>query len=158
MKYNILLGNSDDDDKELAILEALASTISDEEEKEEGKCADENVSVSKATSIKREPAPLIKSVTCTKCGQLYSSPGNLQKHMKSVHGNIKFRCDQCPYEASQKIGLVKHQQVIHAGLKHYCDMCDKHYSWENDLRRHKYRVHNKIKFNCETCALWKNIH
>ena len=108
MKYNILLGNTDDDDKELAILEALASTISDEEEKEEEKCADENVSISKATaiSIKKEPDALIKSVICTKCGQLYSSAGNLQKHMKSVHGNVKFRCDQCPYEASQKIGLV----------------------------------------------------
>ena len=50
MKYNILLGNTDDDDKELAILEALASTISDEEEKEDGKCADENVCISKSTA------------------------------------------------------------------------------------------------------------
>ena len=109
---------------------------------------------SESKSWKRKP--IIKNpqgpVKCTVCSKSLSDLRNLQTHTKTIHGNVRFSCDQCPYEAKQKISLVRHQQTIHAGVKYSCNLCDKQYSWEGDMKVHKAKVHSKIRFACEICG------
>jgi hypothetical protein len=38
-------------------------------------------------------------------------------HQKSKHEGIKFKCNQCDYQATQKCHLIVHQQSKHEGIR-----------------------------------------
>ena len=91
---------------------------------------------------------------CPKCDKKFSSVGNLNKHIKSVHNNIRnYKCDLCEYSCSLKSNLDRHIESVHYKIKNYkCDICEYSCSTKSDLDKHIKQIHNKIKDNeCNLC-------
>lgn len=110
-------------------------------------------------------------VSCTECGQTFSTPGNLNSH-KKIHlkckayvctycgrgfnqlhnlkehtnrhtGERPYKCELCGKNFGRKTNLTAHTRV-HTGEKPFkcnIDTCDRAYMFEIDLKRHKYSIH-----------------
>ena len=117
--------------------------------------------------IKETNGKILK--TCIKCREKYkcefkncaykcSSKDNLQRHIKTVHNQIKdFICnvEDCDYKCSQNTTLQRHIKQVHNKIKDFeCNFCDYKCSRNSDLQKHIKQVHNKIKdciCNIEDC-------
>ena len=74
---------------------------------------------------------------CEHCGQVYSTKGNLKKHLQRHEKEPKFRCDVCHKAFKATADVRRHQQVIHT-----CQHCGR-----NDLKnKEACRIH---VFHCE---------
>jgi len=59
--------------------------------------------------------------------------GNLKKHVDSVHGNVRYPCDQCDYKATQKGSLKMHIGSVHGDVIYPCDQWNA--KWKANLNR-----------------------
>jgi len=105
-----------------------------------------------STPRKRVSKPKIYECEYPDCDQKFSIRWNMLNHIKQIHLKIKFKCDQCDYEAAQKGTLVRHQLGVHGeGFRYLqCPHCPKTYKWETDFRRHLER-HKNERFKCDEC-------
>ena len=85
------------------------------------------------------------------CNKTYSNIMGLYHHNQSVHQGVKFRCDQCDYQATKQSHLTTHIQSIHEGIKYACDQCDYRASTQSSLTRHIQSVHKSVKNACNQC-------
>ena len=51
--------------------------------------------------------------TCDQCDYKFTDTGNLDKHVKTIHGGIHYPCSQCDYKATQKPYLKSHVSSKH---------------------------------------------
>ena len=103
---------------------------------------------------KHKKRQALKNYACgdNECGKMFTSRTNMLNHMKQIHLEIKYECDNCDYKASQKGALTRHQLAKHGnGIRHFrCLLCPKSYKWEVDLMRHT-KKHSDNKFRCNGC-------
>ena len=50
---------------------------------------------------------------CDRCDKIYKDRSNFKRHFKSAHEGIRFKCNDCEYEATTKQHLFMHIQAIH---------------------------------------------
>jgi len=53
---------------------------------------------------------------CQDCERVFSARGALWRHTKSKHGEVKYACNQCDYQATRSDHLTAHIQSIHEGV------------------------------------------
>lgn len=91
---------------------------------------------------------------CTQCDYKSADKSNLNKHIKTVHDNVKdIKCTQCDFKCSIKSDLNRHIKAVHDKLKDIeCTQCDFKCSTKGSLKIHIKAVHNKIKdIECPQC-------
>ena len=49
---------------------------------------------------------------------------DLKTHKRSNHKGVKYKCDQCDYQAATGSHLKTHKRSIHKEVKYKCDQCD----------------------------------
>ncbi len=128
---------------------------------------------------KRDPAAAPSSdgkkpTTCDTCGKSFATNYVLERHINSVHRNIKdLRCSQCDYSTAYRTHLKKHEKSVHQKLKDQvsgkglpipghvyntvclttqaCHICDFRTSIKGSLDRHIRIVHMKERLKCTFC-------
>lgn len=88
--------------------------------------------------------------TCPKCG-LQFGPKYFNKHLKSVHSENIFMCEQCDFQCSNKEALEGHQLRKHAPKVMACDQCEAVFSNYTSRKSHIRDVHNTRQYFCEYC-------
>ena len=64
---------------------------------------------------------------------------------------IKYRCEECDYQANRKQGVDSHVKIKHMGIKFMCDECEYKAGSQQGLKVHKRSVHKNLFFECEQC-------
>ena len=85
---------------------------------------------------------------CIKCDMNFSSKGNLERHVNTVHlGKSVFQCDQCNKRFTTKFALTEHTKGIHLkSSEFHCAKCDRAFSTRLSLRRHlKTNQHGNVQ-------------
>ena len=93
-----------------------------------------------------------------KCGTAYRSRLGLFQHIRSVHEERKYDCNQCDYIATRQDYLTTHIKIVHEGVKYVCSQCDYRATQQNSLTAHIKSVHEEVKYECNQCdhrASWK---
>ncbi|CAN8010735.1 unnamed protein product [Ixodes pacificus] len=106
----------------------------------------------------QEEAPSIlatvDSFSCWNCTGVFSSWDLLEKHRKTVHGELepRHRCSRCPYTSDYKYKVVAHERT-HTGQKPFvCATCDRSFALQDSLTRHT-RIHTGERPHvCATCG------
>lgn len=84
-----------------------------------------------------------KAYVCTYCGRGFNQLHNLKEHTNRHTGERPYKCEQCGKSFGRKTNLTAHTRV-HTGEKPFkcnIDACERAYMFEIDLKRHKYSVH-----------------
>ena len=70
-----------------------------------------------------------KRVPCSFCGKEMSEV-HLQRHIRSIHQGVRYKCDQCEKSFDRPYRLKKHKESVHEG-KEDRDDSDPTVSWLN---------------------------
>ena len=76
---------------------------------------------------------------CEECGKILSGRDPLKLHIKSVHRNIKFKCDICGIERKTKVCLKRHKELEHP--LPYCDSCKIQFNTIPEFDMHVQKEH-----------------
>ena len=107
--------------------------------------------------VKKKPEELQKSVKKVKtknsaifechfngCSKVFNLKQSVFRHYKSVHENLRFKCDQCEKEFMEKRTLRGHIRSMHQELKYKCDYCDKDFIQRKDRIVHNSKYCKKL--------------
>ena len=124
----------------------------------------------------------LKSSKCTSCDSTFTTPGELNRHVKYKHTNKKyFQCNECAYSCVENAKLQRHMRThtgerpfqcpdcsysaadrfklkrhirVHTGEKPYkCDMCNVTFSQQNSMKEHRNTHISGIPiFQCNLCS------
>ena len=62
-------------------------------------------------------------------------------HIRRMHGNEEFSCDQCSFKTKTKRRLKVHIGIKHAEKKFECKLCELKFGFQFGLTRHIKIVH-----------------
>ena len=88
---------------------------------------------------------------CKDCGIGFKVMGRLVRHIKSVHGDVKYQCQRCPYKTSRPDHLQTHNRTIHEGFRYKCNLCNYEASKQYNIERHKKWKHEGERYFCNQC-------
>ena len=103
---------------------------------------------------KGSTGPPPQSNLCQECGQSFSSKFKMERHIKTIHQDIKdFTCEYCRKELTSSHGLKAHIDSIHMGIKHKCPHCENEYSTQQSMKKHIQATHSQDAcFTCNQCG------
>mmetsp|Transcript_9661 Transcript_9661/g.25327 ORF Transcript_9661/g.25327 Transcript_9661/m.25327 type:complete len:325 (-) Transcript_9661:149-1123(-) len=110
-------------------------------------------SLDKVNCVKAPEKPP-STFTCSECPAAFTRKGNLKKHVRSIHLNIRpHACEQCGVSFPQKSSLETHVKLVHLGQRPFqCAICSTAFGLAGDLNRHVQTVHEKKRpHKCVTC-------
>ena len=84
--------------------------------------------------------------TCTVCGVGAKTKRNLNHHMVSVHGELKFKCEKCDKAFSMNRHLLRHIACHHSDVparRYPCGRCDKTFLSTTFVKYHQIDKHGK---------------
>ena len=89
---------------------------------------------------------------CPICNVTFKDICIFKQHLRSVHGEKKFKCHLCEGKYTLKNSLKSHIISTHENMRqHKCSMCEFTAKLKNTLGRHIKSVHEEKKFKCHTC-------
>lgn len=78
------------------------------------------------------------------CERAFSIKSGLQTHIKVVHQNFRFQCDECEAEFSSSVARRNHKLVKHSTERAFsCGDCGKCFATNSFLLQHRRNVHLK---------------
>ncbi|XP_072744553.1 uncharacterized protein [Anoplolepis gracilipes] len=90
--------------------------------------------------------------TCSICNGLFESSKNLQNHMTTSHGEVKFLCKLCNTTFWAKSDLRKHFMTKHLDpFCNICNICNQEFQTMYAITRHMHRVHSNVCVACTIC-------
>lgn len=93
-----------------------------------------------------------KRNTCTKCGRVCSSQGNLEKHMRS-HGVTKdYPCSHCTKMFYTLADLEAHKTCHDSNRPFSCKLCNQRFWTRPTLCSHYREEHVDDVFTCQFCS------
>lgn len=97
----------------------------------------------------------LKPYVCTKCNEIFTQKGGLQRHMHDVHDdmNKSFLCSECGVAFKRQATLNSHVADVHQKKKVFsCHQCSLRFARKSGLTRHERDVHKCVKkFRCPQC-------
>lgn len=88
---------------------------------------------------------------CDRCNESFSTIQHLQNHQSIFHSK-NFSCSLCSLSYFKKKELDRHILSIHTDIKYNCSKCSKSFSRKDKLLRHE-KIHLIPQFfNCALCA------
>ena len=95
---------------------------------------------------------------CDMCHKILSSPGNLSRHLRTVHDEfrdlqLEFKCDICLKCFSKKGNLNAHKKIHEGKNLVKCIKCPKYFASQFSAQRHQ-KTHQNIKksLECQFCG------
>jgi len=95
---------------------------------------------------------------CHVCNKQFTKRKNLLMHIRRVHREIMFSCENCDMKFVSEFNLKKHikshiEQVKENMLPRDCNICKKQFMKRSNLLEHFRRVHREVLFSCESCDM-----
>ena len=90
------------------------------------------------------------SFFCKICDKSFYFQKGLYNHIKTLHSEKQFNCDQCIYSSATAASLKNHI-LTHNPPNIHCDDCDFITNTKTKLNRHIERLHNEQTLFCEIC-------
>ena len=84
-----------------------------------------------------------------KCTFKSKNKSIIERHIKSIHEGVFYRCDQCIFKSSQKPDLKRQIETKHEGVYYSCDQCSKRASCKSELKRHIEAKHEGTHYSCD---------
>ncbi len=96
---------------------------------------------------------LPKRFKCPHCDLTTYFKSSLNYHILTKHETEKMhKCKQCPsFRTHQRSELQRHIDSVHRQIRHQCTKCDKSYSTRTNLRIHIKAKHESTTFKCDVC-------
>ena len=92
------------------------------------------------------------TVKCSECDKVCKNRSSYYSHKNSVH--FKTSCSICSKEISGKGNLKRHIRQVHTDVKPYsCDECNQSFGDRGNLRRHEKSKHLKLREQCPQCEI-----
>ena len=89
----------------------------------------------KRTIHKQKSAEKISK--CLKCDKTFMYKKSLHQHVKEMHMNNMYQCDNCDMIFQKQSNLNRHQISVHMAMKTFkCQSCDKVFKRKDNLLRH----------------------
>ena len=104
-----------------------------------------------------------KPYKCDLCDYRAKVSKDVQTHKRKHHNKdtIKLKCSECDYESLWHGNITRHFKRAHENIKAYeCEACDRAFTVKIALQRHQYTVHdikNLPLFKCSKCE-FETIH
>lgn len=95
-------------------------------------------------AAKEQNSALVKKpFFCTRCLTGFSTKGNLNVHLRTVHfTTYDFRCSNCDGQFSTKASLIRHVKMVHFRERPYrCPHCSSSFATKACVKRHAERRH-----------------
>jgi C2H2-type zinc-finger domain/Zinc finger, C2H2 type len=109
----------------------------------------------KSSSTQTTPSTagtLKKNHVCPFCQFRARSKSNLNQHLQSRHGKIRYRCSSCSYFTTTSNNLQRHVRTVHDGVKLSCDSCAYSASSRAKLKHHRLTQHEGLRYPCAQCT------
>ena len=101
----------------------------------------------------------IRAHVCHHCGQAFSKPTSLKKHLSKMHNEgapieKKYKCEQCDKSYELLDSLRLHHKTNHdKSISYQCPICPKTFLFKGYLHAHIKHVHEKYRPNkCDLCS------
>ena len=90
-----------------------------------------------------------KTFICNYCGKVFAKNESLNNHENSLHRDVKYACEKCPYKG---YNIQDHLKRQHGEKKYQCNSCDYKSSKPRDLTCHMVSKHpvSPVKSKGET--------
>ena len=78
-----------------------------------------------------------------------------RRHMKEVHGNIKYACPECDIPFARKDAMKRHMLTHTDEKPHVCEICPdetSRFKTKSYLKKHM-KCHERAKYQCDLCEL-----
>jgi len=100
-----------------------------------------------------EAGPKDKRFICDQCDYSTDIYGNINIHVKRVHGDHRHKCEYCDYQTEWLPNLTQHMECRHETKEFSCDQCDFTTRKPMEFKRHwKYRHDpNSKRIPCDKC-------
>ena len=92
---------------------------------------------------------------CNDCDIVFASEKNRCRHIKEVHGNIKYACTECDRKFARKDSLKRHMKRHTHEKPHVCTVCPdeiSRFKTKDHLKKHM-KCHERAKYQCDLCEL-----
>ena len=88
------------------------------------------------------------------CSNTFSTSQGLKLHKRQAHLKIKYPCWECPYQATQLGNLKRHVKRVHENIKeHVCKTCGDQFTTKWGMIEHDKAIHLKIRdLVCKACG------
>lgn len=92
----------------------------------------------------QQKTPRKRVCICRFCSKAFSSPANLESHLRTHTGERPYGCSICGKKFSQFWNLKIHKN-IHTGERPYqCSLCPERFSDPSNLKKHEKRHHSQM--------------
>ena len=75
-------------------------------------------------------------VMCQICGKTTVNKTALESHMKNIHAEKKYKCDQCEFRTGNDYLLGVHIKKVHGKKEYMCEKCDYSSTSKGSLDKH----------------------
>ena len=83
----------------------------------------------------------LNEFNCDKCDYRATDKTNVQRHIESLHGEIRHDCDKCDFRATEKTTLQRHIESLHEEIRPDCNKCDDENEKSSTNKNQSKRIH-----------------